>query len=298
MRFRFLRRPGHESAARNRGRLPALIIPGAMKAGTTSLFGYLEGHPQLAASREKEVHYFDMHFHRGAGWYERQFPRPSLGPDGRRRLPFESSPYYLFEPRVPARIRKLVPDVKLVVLLRDPVERAFSHYHNNLRLGREPLSFEDALDAEPTRLAGEEDRLLSDPASVSIAHRRYSYLQRGIYADQLVRWREYFAAEQMLVIDAGRLFSDPGSVVAEVVAFLGLLPWAPASFAPLNVGRHEATIRPETRARLEAFFEPHQRRLEALIGWRPSPPRAAKTGSAAPFDGDRARRYNVTNVHS
>jgi len=269
MRLPFLSRSCHVPDDRDRARLPGLIIPGAMKAGTTSLFGYLEGHPQLAASREKEVHYFDMHFHRGAGWYVRQFPRPSRRPAA-RRLPFESSPYYLFEPRVPARIRELVPKVQLVVLLRDPVDRAFSHYHNNLRLGREPLSFEDAIDAEPQRLAGEEERLLADASFVSEIHRRYSYLQRGIYVDQLARWREHFGLDQMLVIDAGRLFSDPRSVVAEVLAFLGLERWEPASFAPLNAGRHDARIRPETRARLEAFFEPHQLRLEALIGWRPA----------------------------
>lgn len=91
--------------APDRRRLPRLIIPGAMKAGTTSLFEYLDGHPQLVPSREKEVHYFDMHFHRGIGWYARQFPRCRAA-GGAAALPFESSPYYLFEPRVPARVRE------------------------------------------------------------------------------------------------------------------------------------------------------------------------------------------------
>lgn len=255
--------------APDRRRLPRLIIPGAMKAGTTSLFEYLDGHPQLVPSREKEVHYFDMHFHRGIGWYARQFPRCRAA-GGAAALPFESSPYYLFEPRVPARVREVVPDVKLVVLLRDPVDRAFSHYHNNRRLGREDLAFEDALAAEAGRLAGEEERLLADPRAVSLRHKWYSYLRRGLYAEQLLRWRACFPAEQMLVLDAGRLFSEPRAVLAEVLAFLGVDPWVPPSVTPRNEGRHGDVMRPETRARLEDFFAPHERRLAGLIGWCPS----------------------------
>lgn len=250
-------------------RLPRLIIPGAMKAGTTSLFEYLVGHPQLVPSREKEIHYFDMHFHRGTGWYARQFPR-RRGTGGAAALPFESSPYYLFEPRVPARMRAVVPDVKLVVLLRDPVDRAFSHYHNNRRLGREDLTFEEAVAAEEQRLAGEEERLLADPRAVSLRHKWYSYLRRGLYAEQLLRWRASFPVEQMLVVDAGRLFAEPRLVLAEVLAFLGVDPWEPPSLAPRNEGGHGGAMRPETRARLEAFFAPHERRLAELIGWCPS----------------------------
>jgi len=256
-------------AAPDRRRLPRLIIPGAMKAGTTSLFEYLRGHPGLAASFEKEIHFFDMHYDRGPGWYAGQFPGPRAGA-GSGPLPFESSPYYLFEPRVPARIRDLVPDVKLVVLLRDPVARAFSHYHNNRRLGREPLSFEDAIQAEDERLAGEEERLLADPRAVSLVHKRYSYLRRGRYAEQLVRWRACFPAEQILVVDAGRLFTDPRSVVAEVLEFLAVEPWEPPDFAVRNEGGHGGAMREETRIRLEQFFEPHQRRLVELIGWCPT----------------------------
>jgi lipopolysaccharide transport system ATP-binding protein len=256
--------------APDRRSLPRLIIPGAMKAGTTSLFAYLEGHPQLAPSLEKEVHYFDMNFHRGPVWYARQFPRGQGHSTVVSPLPFESSPYYLFDPRVPARIRELVPDVKLVILLRDPVDRAFSHYHNNLRLGRENLSFEDAIDAEEERIAGEEERLLSDPQAVSLAHKRYSYLRRGLYAEQLLRWQSCFPEEQLLLVDAGRLFTDPRAVVAEVLAFVGVDPWEPPNFAARNEGRHGEAMQAATRSRLEVFYEPHEQRLSDLIGWCPS----------------------------
>lgn len=276
MPLRFLPQLVRGGGSPDRRSLPRLIIPGAMKAGTTSLFAYLEGHPQLAPSHEKEVHYFDMNFHRGPGWYARQFQRPQGHAAAAPLLPFESSPYYLFEPRVPARIRELVPDVKLVILLRDPVDRAFSHYHNNRRLGRENLSFEDAIDAEEERLAGEEERLLSDPRAVSLVHKRYSYLRRGLYAEQLLRWRACFPAEQLLVVDAGRLFADPRGVLAEVLAFIGADPWEPPNFAARNEGRHGEVMRAATRSRLENFFEPHERRLADLIGWCPSAARRRK----------------------
>lgn len=276
MPLRFLPHFVRGGGSPDRRSLPRLIIPGAMKAGTTSLFAYLEGHPQLAPSHEKEVHYFDMNFHRGPGWYARRFPRPQGHASAAAPLPFESSPYYLFEPRVPARIRELVPDVKLVILLRDPVDRAFSHYHNNRRLGRENLSFEDAIDAEEERLAGEEARLHSDPHAVSLVHKRYSYLRRGLYAEQLLRWRSCFPADQLLVVDAGRLFADPQGVLAEVLAFIGVDRWEPPTFAARNEGRHGEAMQAATRSRLESFYEPHERRLADLIGWCPSAARRRK----------------------
>ena len=255
--------------------MPGLIIPGAMKAGTTSLFRYLEGHPQLAPARCKEVHYFDHHFHRGPDWYRRQFtPTPGTAPVA-ARIACESSPYYMFEPRVPARVRDLMPDVKLVFLLRDPVERAFSHYHNNRRLGREPLDFEAALDAEDDRTLAEEERLHADPTHVSEPHRLYSYRRRGLYAEQLLRWQSCFPAEQILVIDSRRLFTDPAAVVAEVLGFVGLASWQPRSFAARNEGRHCDAMSARARRRLEAFFAPHEERLRRLIGWCPSQPNNA-----------------------
>ena len=251
-------------------RLPALIIVGAMRCGTTSLFRLLDGHPQLAPSLVKELHYFDLHHAAGPAWYRRQF-RPGIAlAGGRVRLPFESSPYYMFEPRVPGRMRALVPDVKLVFLLRDPVERAFSHYRKNVRDGREPLSFADALDAEEERLAGEEERMLDDETYVSPLHQYYSYRARGCYADQLVRWRGMFPSTQMLVLDAGRLFARPQDVLDEVLAFLGVDAWSSARLEARNVGTGGGDVDPVAQESLRMFYEPHEIRLRDLLGWSPT----------------------------
>jgi hypothetical protein len=245
------------------------MIIGAQKCGTTSLFGYLRGHPQLRASFNKQVHYFDLNFHRGTGWYAEQFPRCRAA-NGTATLAFEASPYYLFEPRVPERVRGLLPDAKLVALLRNPVDRAFSHYHNNRRDGLEPLSFEDAIAAEPARLRGEEKRLIADPSALSPAHQRYSYLRRGVYHEQLIRWRAFFPPDQMLVLDSGRLLADPHAVLAEVLAFAGVEPWEPPHLVPHNEGGYAEAMAHNTRRQLEAYFAAHEERLVSLIGWCPS----------------------------
>ncbi|MFM8951923.1 MAG: sulfotransferase family protein [Planctomycetaceae bacterium] len=250
-------------------KLPGIVVVGAMRAGTTSLFSLLAAHPQVAAAFHKEVHYFDLRFHLGTNWYRHQFRRPRTAVR-RRAIGLESSPYYLFDPRVPARMAAIMPDVKLVFLLRDPVERAFSHYRKNLRDGREPLSFAEALAAEDERLAGEEERMLHDPGYVSRLHQYYSYAARGRYAEQLIRWRRHFPVPQMLVVDAARLFASPGAVLAQLFAFAELEPWVPRQFVSLNAGQVGMPLDPDTASGLAARFAPHERQLAALIGWCPS----------------------------
>lgn len=250
--------------------LPAFVIAGGMRCGTTSLHACLAAHPQLTASRRKEVHYFDLQFDRGPGWYAQQFPAVRRLPDGSATRPFETSPYYMFDPRVPARLRDTMPDVRVVFLLRDPVERAFSHYIKNLRDGREPLAFAAAIDAEEQRLAGEEERMLADPRYMSPVHRYYSYRSRGLYAALIARFLRHFPAERLFAIDTHRLFADPGGVTEELCGFLGLDPWRPARLTRLNATHSGATLDTATRRRLEDWFEPHERALESLIGWRPS----------------------------
>lgn len=249
--------------------LPNMLIVGAQKAGTTSLFGYLEQHPQCATSSAKEVHYFDNNYYRGEAWYRSFFPIVAGAKQAAKtRITFESSPYYQFEPRVPARIQSLLPEVKLIFLLRNPVSRAYSHYQHNWMRRREPLSFAEALNAEPERLAGEEQRMLADPSYRSHAHQHSSYLARGVYADQLVHWQRYFAPEQMLVLQSERLFRAPQETFTQVLEFLGLDSWRPPAFENLNQGRYKDPLAPELRAQLAAYFAPHNERLYELLGER------------------------------
>jgi len=247
-----------------------------MRCGTTSLFDCLKDHPQVSPSRRKEVHFFDLQVARGTGWYRRQFAPLRRLPDGSDSRPLESSPYYMFHPAVPARIRAVAPEAKIVFLLRDPVERAISHFRKNVRDDREPLPFAAALAAEDERLAGTEAWLLADPRHASPAHQYFSYKARGRYADQLLRWREHFPAAQLLAIDAGRLFAEPAGVLGELLAFLELDPWQPAAFEVRNASRTEPPADAAAIRSLENEFEPHQQRLRDLIGWCPGRDRAAR----------------------
>lgn len=256
--------------------LPAVILAGGMRCGTTSLFDWLADHPQVSPSRRKEVHFFDLQFARGPAWYRRQFAPLRRLPGGSDSQPFESSPYYMFHPAVPGRVRTVVPDAKIVFLLRDPVARAVSHFRKNVRDGREPLRFAAAVAAEEDRLAGAEQKLLADPHHASPAHQYFSYKARGCYADQLLRWRAAFPAAQLLAIDAGRLFTNPATVLDELLRFLELDPWRPASFAVRNASRTEPPSDAAAIRGLEAFFEPHQQRLHDLIGWCPGREAAAR----------------------
>lgn len=249
-------------------RLPDFLIAGAMKAGTTSLFGYLAGHPECLPSSTKEVHYFDKNFARGERWYRLHFPRnrASAGPRHDGSLCFESSPYYMFDPRVPERVRRELPAAKIIFLLRNPSDRAFSHYQHSVLRGREPLTFEQAIEAEPERLAGEEERMVNDPGYESPAHQHFSYLARGVYVDQLARWRAHFPDEQLLILPSEELFRSPRQAFAKTLAFLGLQPWEPAEFQNLYAGRYRDAIHPETRRRLERYFAPHNERLTTFLG--------------------------------
>jgi len=240
--------------------LPDFLVIGAQKAGTTALYAYLRWHPGIAGPSWKEVSFFDRHWWRGEAWYRGQFPLRAG-----TRLVGEASPSYLFHPLAPERARSLVPGAKLVALLRDPVDRAYSQYQHEVALGREPLSFEDALAAEDERLVGEVERLIADPRAFSRAWWDHTYTARGRYAEQLERWLEAFPSEQLLVVRTEDLGERPAETYASILAFLGAEPHELPDY-PRVFDRDYEPMRAETRAALAATFAEPNRRLEALLG--------------------------------
>jgi len=240
--------------------LPDFLIVGAQKAGTTALYAYLRWHPGVTGPAWKEVSYFDRHYSRGVHWYRGHFPlRPG------DRLVGEASPGYLFHPLAPERVRATVSDAKLIALLRDPVDRALSHYHHEVALGREPLTFEEAIEAEPERTRGEEERLAREPGYFSHAWWDYTYLARGRYAEQLERWLAVFPREQLLVVASDELAAEPGETYARVLEFLGAPAHALGSYPRVYEQRY-AEMRPDTRRRLAEHFAEPNRRLSELLG--------------------------------
>ncbi len=253
--------------------MPDFLIIGTMRGGTTSLYHYLLAHPHIAPATTKEIHFFDWNFHRGIAWYRAQFPLlmqrdvgETIGKQG--VITFESSPYYLFHPHAPARAALVVPKTKLIVLLRNPVDRAYSHYYFQVARGKETLSFEEALAQEETRTRDEGQRLAADPHYKSYNHQRYTYLARGIYADQLQRWMNYFPKEQFLIIKSEDFYATPDRKLQEIFLFLGLPEVAPVQQEYKQFGRstYQAKMEPEMRKRLLTYFEPYNERLSTLLG--------------------------------
>lgn len=243
---------------------PSALIIGAQRSGTSSLFNYLVRHPDVRAPVTKEIHYFDFHLRKPVRWYRGRFPYSRQLRAG--ALTFEASPYYLAHPLVPDRAARLLPDVKLIALLRNPVDRALSHYHHEVRDGRESLSFAEAIEREAERLAGEEERLGNDPEYYSFNHHRYSYTTRGLYLRQLRRWMAHYPRAQLLVLQSEWLFRNPAAATAAVHDFLGLRPFRLPSYRPYYAGHYERAMPEELRAKLVTYFAPHNCELFQWLG--------------------------------
>lgn len=260
--------------------LPDFIIIGAQRGGTTSLYAYLSQHPQIAPAALKEIHFFDNNFRKGVAWYRTQFPsliEKSIAKNigNQNFITGEASPYYLFHPHVPERVVEVVPDARLIVLLRNPVDRAYSHYFHEVELGHEKLSFEEALAQEEARTHEECARIAADPQYRSYNHQHYTYLSRGIYANQLQRWLNLFPREQLLVIKSEDFYADPDGIFQQTLAFLDVraMGQKPSQwYKPYNHSTYEqAKMSPHVRKRLTVYFEPHNDRLYKLLerdfGW-------------------------------
>lgn len=240
--------------------LPTFLVIGAQKCGTTSLHEYLAEHPQVGRPSTKEIQYFTHNSYRPLAWYRAHFPRA-----GQSAHAFESTPYMVFHPACPARVRAVLPDAKLIVLLRDPVDRALSHYNHQVQASFEKLDFETALAREGERLDGEEERLRNDPRYRSFTHQHYSYVGRGMYARQLERWYALFDAEQLLVLRSEDLFADPAGTLHRVHAWLGLCEHTP-SMLTARGARSYPPMDPVMRAKLRACFEQDAAALRGLTG--------------------------------
>ncbi|HET9894697.1 MAG TPA: sulfotransferase domain-containing protein [Streptosporangiaceae bacterium] len=243
--------------------LPGFLIAGAQRCGTTSMYRALSEHPCVRkAVLHKGVHYFDMNYDHSLSWYRAHFP---LRTRGQAAVTFESSPYYMFHPLAGQRIAADLPGTKLLVLLRDPVERAYSAYAHELARGFETETFERAIELETRRLDGEAERMAAEPGYLSHSHQHQAYVTRGQYIEQLNRLEHLFGRDRIHVVDSGDFFAKPEPVYDAVLGFLGL---PQAEYPPFE--RHNARPRspidPALRERLDTHFAPFDEQLSAA-GW-------------------------------
>lgn len=253
---------------------PSFLVVGGQRCGTTTIFKALSAHPQVMRPPvEKGTDYYTLWYDRGLDWYRGHFPM-----DGVSRLrtaraggpvAFEACTYYLFHPCAIERIAHDLPDVKLVVMLRDPVERAYSAYKHELARGFETEpSFSRALDLEDERLEGAEERMRGDSSYHSFSHRHHAYARRGQYAEQLERVFAHFPKEQVHVMQSEAFFAEPEHELASLLGFLDLKSWTPDHIDQHNA-RPGQPMDPAVRQRLGDHFRDHDEHLADLLHKRP-----------------------------
>ncbi len=257
---------------------PELLVIGAKRGGTTSLWRYLAEHPGVLptfprAEKVKGTYFFDERWDRGEAWYRSHFPTRARRSQRARALgydpiSFEASPYYLFHPLAPTRAHQVVPDALVVALLRDPVERAFSHWKERCN-HTEDLPFEAALAAEAERTDGEEARLMADPTAISMAHRHQTYVAQGCYAPMLERWLGAFGPDQVIVDAAETFYADPQAFLDRLTDRLRLPRRDLGTPEPFNA-EPSADMDAKVRAALTERLGPDIEAVEQLLG-RPLP---------------------------
>lgn len=250
--------------------MPDYLVVGAQRAGTTSLHRFLtQSSAVVPPPLSKGVHWFDVNYHHGPKWYRSHFPlRRSLEiattKSSGNAVTGEASPYYLFHPAVPSRIAEHLPNVRIIAILRDPVQRAWSQYHHEFARGFETLPFIEAIRAEETRLAGEAERLLKDETARSLTHQHHSYVSRGRYAEQLRRLFAVVDSSRVMVIDSEDLRTDPQGVCDDVAAFLQIPAWHLGEQTSHNARRYESMPKEVVESLRKRFTGPDEQLVELL----------------------------------
>lgn len=250
--------------------MPEFIIIGAAKCGTTSLYNYLIEHPNVKSAFQKEPNFFNKHFDRGITFYKSQFPLRSPG-----FITGEASPDYLFYPPAPQRIAKLIPSVKLIVLLRNPVDTAYSLYYHRLKYlrNKDSSSFEEAIEQEPERLNKELEKTINDENSYNRKdyyqlYKKYyyrSYLSRCIYINFIKRWSRLFPKEQLLILKSEDLYHNSANTYEQVLSFLNLSRCNLRKYDNHHLNQYPK-MNTATRNYLIDYFKPYNKMLYEYLG--------------------------------
>jgi Sulfotransferase domain len=232
---------------------PDFIIIGAMKAATSAIYDYLSHHPRVLRRYPKELHFFTLHFQQGLDWYLSQFSPIRTNPKGQLLLTGEASPTYLVDQEAPKRIHSFFPNAKFIVSLRNPTDRAISHYHHQVkRVKNEYRSLEEAF--SETELAS----LTEKPFSAT-----RHYIQNGLYAQHLKNWFNVFPREQILVLNYHDLETNPDGFVKEVFEFLNLQDYLLTNIEKVYANQYSAPDQ-NVKKRLDDYFKTHNEDLENL----------------------------------
>ncbi len=251
--------------------LPDFLIAGFPRCGTTSLFNYLIQHKCVLSPLAKEVGFFSSDYANGVEWYKSYFPTTFIKnyndrARNCRTITGEATPMYVFHPKAPSRIKKIIPEVKIILLLRNPIDRALSHYNSIKKRGNETLSFEDAIHKEKQRLTGEYERMLREENYYSEKWHFWGYLSGGHYMELLKGWFDVFDREKILIIKSEDMYDKPSNVFKSTCSFLELPEIELTSFEQYNISEQFGKISEQTRDELREYFRPHNQNLYHFLG--------------------------------
>lgn len=238
----------------------AFVIAGTQKGGTTALASYLQEHPEICMSTVKEVHFFDNEEQFASGDVEYSRYHAYFNPTVRKQLLGEATPIYMYWEPAPQRIQRYNPAMKLIMLLRNPVTRAYSHWNWNRDHARgrlDPLSFEQALCAEKGRCG----------YTLPLQNKRFSYVDRGFYSQQIRRIWRFFPTEQTLVLKSEELQHEPQAALSRITDFLGIARFPPILPRSVNARPYQAPMSAEARSYLCEVFATEVGNLEQVFGW-------------------------------
>jgi len=231
---------------------PEFAIIGVHKGGTTSLYSYLISHPRIIPPIKKEMDFWSWKFNGSVDWYRAHFPPI---PEEGNFLTGEASPSYFDYREAPSRLSNAFPKIKLILLLRNPVDRAVSQYHQWKRLNWENRSMEEAFNSDLEKLT---------VRKIDVWHKELNYLARGIYLEFIKEWLQVFPREQLLVLSSEEFYQKPAESTDKVFAFLGLPGHRLPEYETFNAGKY-SPISESMRRRLSDFFRPHNQRLEECL---------------------------------
>jgi len=251
--------------------LPDFYIIGFVKCGTTSMYEYLMQHPCVYPPKGKEISYFDRLYFKGINWYKVGFPFKFhkyiyKNIRGKEFQTGEATPQYIEHPHALYKLKKLTPNAKFIVLLRNPIDRAFSQHNMNVKNDYEFRNFNDALKHESERIKGRYEKMERDEKYYSWDYEIFGYLEHGIYVNKLKRWMEVFPKEQFFIIQTEEFLRNTREIYQQVLEFLGLPKWPLGEYALYKKRKYKEKMDQDLRKKLGGYFRPHNERLYELIG--------------------------------
>lgn len=245
-------------------RKPDFLIIGAMKSGTTYLFNLLDQHPQIVLPKIKELHFFDNNYFMGKNWYKCQFPNKSFN----KIITGEASPYYIYHPLAPIRSYKFNKKFKIILLLRNPTERAISHYNmfsKMLNIEWEPHNI----------LKIEEELLIQNYMELKLKnhidvnnpiHRNFSFVRRGIYLFQIKQWQEFYSNTNLLIIKSEDFYKNTNQILDQICDFLNIDRFKGFKLTVDKYqGNYKNKIDEKIISELKKFYKPHNEELESFL---------------------------------